>query len=1030
MANRISRGRGKKSPLALQRYELRTTDRLVLTAVNQGADAILGLNHRPLIGRTIEEVLPELRPAGCTGRLRSFASRGGDFTADALSYCPGGGHRRFDVFALQTGPRKLALMFAPSISDETSVKPIPDSGLLYRSIFENTGTATIIIEADTIISLANQEFVELSGFRKEEIEGIKSWTDFVPAGELDLMRQRHAGRRSQAEGIPRRYEFHFITRSGDVKNIFLSVDMIPGTEKSVAALLDITEKKNAEALLQKQSTAMEKSLDGVAILDEQGRYEYINQAHLRIYGYQKPDDLLGRSWEVLYDEQELDRFRHTIMPSFYATGGWRGEALGKRRDGSSFPQEVSLSKTGTGGLVCVVRDITERKRAELLQEAVYRISMAADSATDLGELYGFVHEIISGVMPARNFYIATYDEEHNLLSFPYFVDEIDSRPEPAEPGKGLTAYVLRSGTSLFCDAETDARLRASGEVELIGVPSLIWIGVPLIDGDRTIGVMVVQHYSDPAAYTLSELHMLEFVSSQVAKAINRKRTEEQLRRSEEQFRLISENVADLIAVLDTDGRRIYNSPSYRGILGDPEKLKGTDSFGEIHPGDRERIRSLFSDTVRTGIGHRAEYRFLLSDNSIRYIESQGSAVRNPEGVVTNVVVVSRDVTEQKQTEQRFLRAQRMESLGTLAAGIAHDLNNVLSPILLAMELLKAKNPDPESMRLLDTMETSAHRGSDIVKQVLAFGRGVEGERIIVQPKHIIKEVLKIAQETFPRNVIIGNDVPKNLWTLNADPTQLHQVLLNICVNSRDAMPDGGKLLITAENINIDETYARMHLDAKPGAFVLISVTDTGLGISQEIVDRIFDPFFTTKEPGKGTGLGLSTVLAIVRSHGGFVTVYSELHKGTTFKVYLPASGDEAAGIAEKSPSLPRGTGELIIAVDDEAAVREIMLTTLESFGYRVLTAADGSEAIGLYARHEDEVKLVICDMMMPVVDGSVTIRALQKINPNVVIIAASGLVQPDSVMNATNLGVKAYLAKPYTAEKLLTTIHTVLHPAP
>ncbi|HTY59628.1 MAG TPA: PAS domain S-box protein, partial [Bacteroidota bacterium] len=426
----------------------------------------------------------------------------------------------------------------------------------------------------------------------------------------------------------------------------------------------------------------------------------------------------------------------------------------------------------------------------------------------------------------------------------------------------------------------------------------------------------------------------------------KKIAEDTLRQREEQFRMISENVSDMIALLDCEGRRVYNSPSYARLLGEPGKLRGTTSFQEIHPEDRDRVMQLFRETVRTGVGQRTEYRFVAHDGGIRYIESQASTIKNNDGKVINVLVVSRDITEKKALDQQLLRSQRMESIGTLASGIAHDLNNVLSPIMMSIEMIRRKLPAPRDQKLLDTVETSVRRGSDIVRQVLAFGRGVRGERIALQPRHVVTEVLKIAGETFPKSIELHSNLADGLWTISADPTQMHQVILNMCVNARDAMPDGGKLTVAAENVVLDGNYARMNIEAKVGPHVCISVADTGTGIPASILERIFEPFFTTKEVGRGTGLGLSTGLAIVKSHGGFITVYSEIRKGTTFRMYIPAlGGDGAAPVpdqAELDP--PSGNGELILVVDDEPGIREVTKETLEAARYSVLTAADGTEA--------------------------------------------------------------------------------------
>ena len=323
---------------------------------------------------------------------------------------------------------------------------------------------------------------------------------------------------------------------------------------------------------------------------------------------------------------------------------------------------------------------------------------------------------------------------------------------------------------------------------------------------------------------------------------------------------------------------------------------------------------------------------------------------------------------------------------------------------------------------------SAKRGADIVRQVLSFARGVEGERVEIQPKHLLRDLEKIIKDTFPKDIRLEFSIPVDTWTVLGDPTQLHQILLNLCVNARDAMPNGGTLAIGVENCVFDEQYAAMNLQTKPGRYVCISATDTGTGIPPEILDKIFDPFFTTKELNKGTGLGLSTVMAIVKSHEGTINVYSEPGKGTTFKIYLAASELSTDGRKQQSLSisLPRGHGETVLVVDDEASILTITSQTLQAFGYRVLRAMDGAEALAVYAEHQREINVVLTDTMMPVLDGPATIHAMMRINPSVKIIAASGLNANGNVAKAAGAGVKHFLTKPYTAHSLLKTIRSVL----
>ncbi len=409
------------------------------------------------------------------------------------------------------------------------------------------------------------------------------------------------------------------------------------------------------------------------------------------------------------------------------------------------------------------------------------------------------------------------------------------------------------------------------------------------------------------------------------------------------------------------------------------------------------------------------------------VESRVTLVRDGEGRPKSMLVINTDITERKRLEAQFLRVQRMESIGTLAGGIAHDLNNVLTPILMAIRMLRDEVSSRSAQEILNTLEASAHRGSGIVQQVLSFARGVEGERTVFQVKHPLSEVVSIAKDTFPRSIHTSSRIEKDLWPIVGDPTQVHQVILNLCVNARDAMPNGGRIQIEAQNVIIDNNYAQMQPEAKPGPYVVVTIADTGVGIPPALLDKVFEPFFTTKEIGKGTGLGLSTVLGIVKGHGGFLNVYSEVGKGTRFKVHLPAA-DPAQSQAprEEEVPLPRGQGELILVADDEFAIREITRLTLEANQYKVLTASDGTEAVALYAQRGQEIKAVLVDIMMPYMDGPATVRALQKLNPEVRCMAVSGLMENDKVNEMSETGRISFLSKPFTTEQLLINLRDLL----
>ncbi|MEN9520008.1 MAG: hypothetical protein RLZZ381_2596, partial [Cyanobacteriota bacterium] len=412
------------------------------------------------------------------------------------------------------------------------------------------------------------------------------------------------------------------------------------------------------------------------------------------------------------------------------------------------------------------------------------------------------------------------------------------------------------------------------------------------------------------------------------------------------------------------------------------------------------------------------------------VASRWTLVRDEAGSPKFILSVDTDITEQKLLAAQFLRAQRLESLGTLAGGVAHDLNNILAPILGFSKLLPLKlaNADEQTKEFFKIIETNAQRGAALVKQILTFSRGMEGERGIVQVRHLITEIKQIIEETFPKAIELETNAPKNLWTVNGDVNQLHQVLMNLVVNARDAMPQGGKLTITAENCLLDANFTRLHLDAQVGSYALITVADTGVGIPAEIIERIFEPFFTTKEIERGTGLGLSTLIGIVKSHGGFVEVVSNTKsqsRGTQFKVFLPAS-ETAESDPEETETIPPGNGELILVVDDESPILLVTKATLETYNYRVLTANNGIEAIALYAQNQAAIELVIMDIIMPSMDGKTAIQILKTMNSEAKIIAVSGLVSDQEIVAEVNGSIEAFVAKPYSNNDLLKAINEQL----
>jgi two-component system cell cycle sensor histidine kinase/response regulator CckA len=409
-----------------------------------------------------------------------------------------------------------------------------------------------------------------------------------------------------------------------------------------------------------------------------------------------------------------------------------------------------------------------------------------------------------------------------------------------------------------------------------------------------------------------------------------------------------------------------------------------------------------------------------------------SLIYDPAGRPTARLSIAIDITEKKKLEGQFLRAQRLESLGMLAAGIAHDLNNVLAPVLMGAPLLRTRATHPSDLRVLQTIENSAGRGAALVRQILSFAHGASGEKTLVQAKHVLRDIAGLIEETFPKSLTLEENVPGDLWPIQGNPTQLHQVLLNLCVNARDAMPQGGTLRLSAENRLLDEQAIKLYPEANPGSYIMIEVADTGTGIPPELLARIWDPFFTTKGEDKGTGLGLVTVRGIAASHGGFVTVDSATGRGTTFRVFLPAAEQSIPDGQRSSATHPfhaRGQGELVLVVDDEVSIRDLITAFLSRFGYRVIAAVNGLEAMALYASRADEIALVITDLGMPEMGGGELANALARLRPEVKILFMSGAGDVGKIAETVPAGARL-LGKPFTGENLLAAVNETLHVAP
>jgi PAS domain S-box-containing protein len=746
-------------------------------------------------------------------------------------------------------------------------------------------------------------------------------------------------------------------------------------------------------------TLFEVSLSGVFLLHE-GVMVDCNGELARMFGVPR-EEIIGRA---------LEQFSPPAQPDGQPSGDSAREKIRNalagepqlfewaicRPDGMRLDCEIGLRSfelTGKTYLQALARDITERKQA---QEEAQRVQQQMESLLDsAGEgILGADAEGRCTFVNRAATEMLGYESEqmlganiHDLIHH----HRSDGSVYPCEECPILRAL----HTNERCRVGNEVFWRADGACFPVEYSSC-----PIIENGVVTGGVIT-----------------------FADITERGRAEERIA---EQAALLDQ-ARDAVLVRDLGGNILFWSKGAERIYGwTREEVMGRNMGERFVLDDRQKLHEANRLLLEQGDWH-GEFQHNTKDGRKLTVEARWALVRDKDGQPKSVLAINTDITEKKNMQAQLVRSQRMDGIGALAGGVAHDLNNILTPILMSIAVLRFTVKDAKSQRVLQTIEVSSKRGADIVRQILSFARGLEGARVEVQPKRLFQDIRTIIEDTFPKNIRLELPTGASSWPVLGDATQLLQVLLNLCVNARDAMPDGGSLVITAEDKVLDAHYATMHADAKPGRYVTIGVTDSGMGIPPAIIAKIFEPFFTTKEVEKGTGLGLSTVMGIVKSHDGFVEVSSELGHGTAFKIYLPAAIGSREVRKETVPGAAlRGNGEAILIVDDEASILAITSQTLEAFGYQILTARDGVEAVTIYARRREEIAAVLTDISMPIMDGGTTIRVLMKINPNVKIIAASGLNADRAAVKAAEAVVKKVLSKPYTAETLLKALRNVL----
>jgi len=775
---------------------------------------------------------------------------------------------------------------------------------------------------------------------------------------------------------------------------------------------------------------IENSREVMLLSDADGTIVYATPETLRALGYPAGKFLGAKLFDFLHPEDTAPGREH--FAGLLARPGETECILGRFRcgDGSYRRFECRarnlLQVPSVRALVIHFRDVTEQHRSEAERRVSYEITHALNETHNLDALLVHIHQALKKAVSADNCFIALYDRKTATFHCPFFIDQFDDPPPPDKMARSCTAYVFRTGRAALIPEKVFQELAAKGEVELVGSPAPAWLGVPLKTPEETIGVLVVQHYSDGNAYDERDLEFLDSVGGHIALAIERKRVEDTLRSNEALFRLLFSHNPLPTWVFD---KRTHEFLQVNRAAVEQYGYS-EDEFLEmrvtgLRPEEDGDFLAQFEGAGETGL--RATTKKHRKKDS-QLIEVEVSALDIEYGGRAAVLVVAQDTTDRRLLEAQFRHAQKMEAVGRLAGGVAHDFNNLLMVIKGHTEILRDRLASSESdLRKIEQIDRATDRATTLTRQLLAFSR-----MQVLQPKVInLNEVVEEMGRLLPR--LIGEDIElviragESLSAIRADASQMEQVLMNLAVNSRDAMPRGGRLIIETSNVELDRIYTGSHPLMTPGRYVLLAVSDTGTGMDAETQARIFEPFFTTKEQGKGTGLGLATVYGIVKQSGGFIWVYSEVGKGTTFKVYLPRVEQPSQKLAPTRgvTDVPRGS-ETILLVEDEQDVREIAREFLVLGGYTVLEANDGDAALEHACRHQGPIHVLVTDMVMPGLTGRELAARLTSVRPDIKVIFMSGYTEQTAGLPGEWDPSSVLLSKPFTRMAILRAVREIL----
>ena len=907
----------------------------------------------------------------------------------------------------------------------------------FRALFESADEALFLMDGTVFID-TNSKCLEMFGLRdRSEMIG-RSPMDYSPPLQPDGRASREKAEElvgAALAGLPQRFYWKHARKDGSTFDAEVSLNALTlhGRVHVQAIVRDITARQAAEQAVRESEERFrllsEAAFEGIGI-SEQGRIVDCNEDLAAMLGYPRAE-MIGRPVLdfVAPEHADLVKERHRLESQE------RYVHMARRKNGTTFHVEVqgrALPYQGRKLRVSAIRDISERRRSELIQGAVFRISEAAQTARSLEELFAAIHRIVSELMPARSLYIALYEPETATLSFPYFVDEFDRPPDPKPLGRGLTEYVFRTGQPLLATPDVYHALERRGEVELIGAPSVDWLGVPLVAAGRTTGVMVVQTYTEGIRYSEQDRDLLQFVSSQIAMAVERKRAEDALRRSEMKHRSLVEHAVIGIYRSTLQGRMLAANSALVAMLGyaSERDLLQLDLAHDVYadPEERKRLVERYRDAPSvTGV----EVAWKRKDGTPLTVRLSGRPTRAEDGTPDGFEMVAEDVTERRLLENQLRQAQRMEAVGQLAGGVAHDFNNLLTAVLAGSNLLEAGLPPDSPLRDdVESIGSAARRGAELAQKLLAFSRRQTLDRRPLSLGTTTTNFVRLARRVVPENVEIVLKATPDGETVRADAGAIDQILMNLVTNARDAMPGGGRLVIEVGRAALDAEHLRVHGWGTPGSYVTLTVSDTGRGMDAETRRRIFEPFFTTKPVGQGTGLGMSMVYGLVKQHEGFLEVTSEVGRGTTVRLYFPAH------VGPGEPSTPpaafpvRGGPETVLVVEDDEAVRRAATRALNKYGYHVLTASDGWQALEVLEACAAPPDLIISDVIMPRVSGPQLLSRLREAGPVPKMLFTSGYTGREALDHAELEPGMPLLTKPWSVPELLRAVRDVLDEPP